>query len=83
MKRYIYDIVNEYFRDPNGSPSAALPSLVFGEKPTWELELVDGHGTPADLSGIVAWHAAVAQDFRTETPPMCRVASGILATGNV
>lgn len=83
MKHYIYDIVGELFKDANGSASAARPSLVFGEKPGWELELVDEAGSPADLSGVVAWQAAVAQDFSSETAPMVRVASGIFADGNV
>lgn len=68
------------------------PSLVYGSKPTFELNFVesngDGGAVGVDLSDAVSWRAAVDTDFSSATDPMIRasnadfdttaVASGVL-----
>lgn len=73
MKSYYYDLISRKFRDQNGSASADLLSIIYGESPLWEFNLVDSVMQPADLSGIMAWRAVIKKNFLLDTTPMCAV----------
>ncbi len=81
-KSYNYDMTDERLEDAAGNAPAAIPSLTYGEKPTWALALTAG-GAAADLSGVASWRAAVDTDVRSDTGPLCRTVSGISASGGV
>ena len=72
----IYDLSIRSLVTESGIPDTRKPSLVFGDRPTWEIRVMEA-GEPADLSGVMAWTAAVADDLNPGTRPMCRTTSGI------
>ena len=82
MQNFIYDISKKVFRSSDGSTlSGYSPSISFGEKPVWALQLVDtSQESPLDISGIYSWRAAMDTDFSSDTEPMARTVSGITAT---
>lgn len=82
MQNLIYDIAKKVFRASDGSTlSGYSPSISFGEKPVWALQLVDtSQESPLDISGIYSWRAAMDTDFSSDTEPMARTVSGITAT---
>lgn len=82
----IYDLAKKRFLDSSGlTRNGFTPTLAYGEKPIWKIELVDtsrNDGTP-DVSRVSAWRSAIDTDFRTATSPMCRTTEGIVqAQGN-
>ena len=82
----IYDLAKKRFLDSFGlTRNGFTPTLAYGEKPIWKIELVDtsrNDGTP-DVSRVSAWRSAIDTDFRTATSPMCRTTEGIVqAQGN-
>ena len=82
----IYDLAKKRFLDSFGlTRNGFTPTLAYGEKPIWRIELVDtsrNDGTP-DVSRVSAWRSAIDTDFRTATSPMCRTTEGIVqAQGN-
>ena len=79
MQNLIYDTAKKVFRATDGSTlSGYAPSISFGEKPVWALQLVDTSQNEAlDVSGIYSWRAALDVDFTSDTEPMCRTTDGI------
>ena len=82
----IYDLAKKRFLDSFGlARNGFTPTLAYGEKPIWKIELVDtsrNDGTP-DVSRVSAWRSAIDTDFRSATSPMCRTTEGIVqAQGN-
>ena len=79
----IYDLAKKRFLDSSGlTRNGFTPTLAYGEKPIWKIELVDtsrNDGTP-DVSRVSAWRSAIDTDFRTATSPMCRTTEGIVQT---
>lgn len=79
----IYDLAKKRFLDSFGlTRNGFTPTLAYGEKPIWKIELVDtsrNDGTP-DVSRVSAWRSAIDTDFRTATSPMCRTTEGIVQT---
>lgn len=77
----IYDLAKKRFLDSSGlTRNGFTPTLAYGEKPIWKIELVDtsrNDGTP-DVSRVSAWRSAIDTDFRTATSPMCRTTEGIV-----
>ena len=84
MKTYYYDIDHARFLDSAGEwIPQCVPELFYQEHAEWKIALRDGGNTPVDFSRIAAWGAAVADDFRTDTAPMCRTQNeGIAADTN-
>ena len=77
MKSFYYDIDNAAFTDQSGEKLArCVPELFYQERAEWRIFLRDGENLVPDLSGVVAWGAAVAADFNAATPPMCRADLG-------
>lgn len=54
-----------------GAQAMNTVQLRFKEQPVWEIQVLDGE-TPADLSEMTAWRAAVDRDSSFTTAPMCR-----------
>ena len=81
MKSFCYDIDRACFVDPSGEKlSRYVPELFYQERAEWRIALRGGENAPVDLSGIVAWGAAVAAGFDADAAPMCRTLSeGIAA----
>jgi hypothetical protein len=84
MKTYYYDLDEARFVDSAGERiPRCVPELFYQEHAEWKIVLRDGGNAPADLSRIAAWGAAVADDFRADTAPMCRTPNeGIAADTN-
>ena len=84
MKTYYYDIDHARFLDSAGEwIPQCVPELFYQEHAEWKIALRDGGNAPVDFSRIAAWGAAVADDFRTDTAPMCRTQNeGIAADTN-
>ena len=84
MKTFYYDIDNSRFLDSAGDwIPQCVPELFYQEHAEWKIVLRDGGNAPVDFSRIAVWGAAVADDFRTDTAPMCRTQNeGIAADTN-
>ena len=74
MKTYYYCVDDGAFIYPSGDRGNVVPELFYQERTVWRIFLRNG-GNAADISGIVAWGAAVGSDFCTGSPPMCRTLS--------
>ena len=88
MKSFCYNIDSACFVAPSGEKlTRCVPELFYQERAEWRIALRGGENSAADLSGIVAWGAAVAAGFDADSAPMCRTLSdGIAAdaaTGTV
>lgn len=81
MRVFYYNLDDAAFVDENGDQlSRIVPDLYYQEDPDWRFMLRRGTNSIADLSGVVAWGAAVDCDFSTSSVPMCRTLSdGIVA----
>lgn len=74
MKDLYYNIEDAEFINESGEKlSRFVPELFYQENAVWRIFLRDRENRSRDLSGIVAWSAAVACDYDAETAPMCRV----------
>lgn len=88
MKDLYYNLDDAEFVDQSGEKlSRFVPELFYQENAVWRIFLRDRDNRPRDLSGIVAWSAAVDCDYSAATAPMCRVTtesiSADAATGAV
>ncbi len=85
MQSFIYDIDRKVFRNTSGLVRTSFkPSISYGERSTWEIQIQATDAGVVSLSEVAAWRAAVDQDFSSSTEPMARtLSSGITvdATG--
>jgi len=71
----LYDIAQGRRVTSNGVIDRTQLRLGYQSSPTWEIEFVtveNGVVTPVDVSGAVAWKAAVDSNFDHTSDPMCR-----------
>ena len=74
MKDLYYNIEDGEFIDQSGEKLPRfVPELFYQETAVWRIFLRDRENRPCDISGIIAWSAAVDRDYNSETAPMCRV----------
>ena len=74
MKDLYYNIEDGEFIDQSGEKlSRFVPELFYQETAVWRIFLRDRENRPCDISGIIAWSAAVDRDYDSATTPMCRV----------
>lgn len=79
----IRDIDAGKFLSANGMVrNGYTPAIAFGMKPTWEISWIHADGSAVDLSGVVAWSAAIDNDYRDDTQVMCRTVVGITVDGH-
>lgn len=88
MKEYRYNLDDAEFFNSHGEKfSACVPELCYQEHAEWRIFLRDRDDLPRDISGVVAWNAAVDCDFAADSAPMCRALpediSADLAAGSV
>lgn len=81
--RFIYDLEKRIFVDGSGVRKVMRPEIAYGMKPVWEWEFINASGESWDFTGVVSWRAAIDDDFKDETNPMCRTLSGIYHAGGV
>lgn len=78
MQKIIYDIDRKVFRNTNGLVRTGFrPSLSYGERAVWQIEIQATDAGAVSLGGASAWRAAIDQDFSVSTEPMARTTSGI------
>lgn len=51
-----------------------MPSLTFGEKPTYQVTV---SGLPSGIADAESWQVAVAKDWQSTTSPMCRTVDNV------
>ena len=74
MKDLYYNIEDGEFISQSGEKlTRFVPELFYQENAVWRIFLRDRENRPCDISGIIAWSAAVDCDYDSETAPMCRV----------
>ena len=74
MKDFYYNIEDAEFVNQSGEKlSRFVPELFYQESAVWRIFLRDRENRNYDLSGIVAWSAAVDCDYDADTAPRCRV----------
>lgn len=81
MKDYYYNLDDAEFFSASGEKlPRCVPELCYQEHADWRIFLRTRDNLPRDLTGIVAWSAAVDCDFKAGSAPMCRtLAEGISA----
>lgn len=81
MKTYCYNVEDGEFMNAAGEKlPRCVPELNYQEHAVWKFFLRDRENRVCDISAVTAWSAAVDNDFRAGTPPMCRTLSpGIAA----
>ena len=73
MKSFYYNIDDAEFVDAAGEKiPRCVPELFYQEHAAWRIFLRDRENRARDLSGVVAWSAAVDCDYRSDAAPMCR-----------
>lgn len=69
--KILYNLEKQHRVTDEGAQALNTVQLRFKEQPVWEIHLLNGD-TPADLSAVTAWRAAVDRDYAAATAPMCR-----------
>ena len=87
MKKLIYyNWTRGCLSDEFGDPISGVPSIAFGERPQWELVILEEEGgriREGDLSGVTCFRAALDADFTSSTEVMCRtLPENITSSGN-
>lgn len=87
MKKIIYyNWTKGNISDEFGDPISWIPSISFGEKPQWELVILEEEGgkvKESNLSSIGFFRAALDVDFSSSTEVMCRtLPENITSSGN-